>query len=141
MYVYNGFLAHIARSFLRKETDINGYVPLYGEYEGGFEGEETFTIDEEELWYLNRIVTLCKENGSHLYFSQAPNFIPNNQYKEWLNDFCRSNNIVLLSHVDDVKYTQHPSLFVDNSHLNTKGADLYSEQLATEIKQHETANN
>ena len=133
MYVYNGFLAHIARAFFRKEINIKGYVPLYGEYKGGFSCEETFKIDEEELNYLNKIVSLCKENEIHLYFTQAPNFILNKQYMDWLKEYCKDNNIVLLSHVNDTLYLNRPSLFRDNSHLNGDGADLFSEELANEI--------
>jgi hypothetical protein len=133
MYVYNGFPAHIVRSLLRKETNLKGYVPLYGEYKGGLADEENFNIDEQELEYLNKIVSFCKKNNCQLFFSQAPNYIPNKVYKEWLNNYCKKNNILLLSHVDDQFFLSKPELFRDQGHLNTNGADVYSELLAKEI--------
>lgn len=133
LYVYNGFPAHMARAYFRKESNTNGFVPLYGKYDGGFSDEENFIIDEEELEYLEKIVSLCKDNGCHLYFSQVPNYIPNRKFKEWLKEYCLQRDITLLSHVDDTVYLNRPSLFRDNCHLNREGADLFTEELANEV--------
>lgn len=134
LMVYNGFPAHIVRAFLRKENVINGFVPLYGSYKGGMAEENSFVVEGDELEYLNKIVAVCKDNDIHLYFTQAPNYIPNNQYKKWLCDYCKENNIQLISHVDDTVFLNKPELFVDNSHLNAEGANVFSEKLASEIR-------
>lgn len=137
MYVYNGFPAHIARSFFRRENSLKGFVPLFGTYSGEFSTEESFAVDSEELEYLDKIVSLCKKGNCRLYFTQAPNYIPNPQYKLWLSEYCEKNKIPLLNHVDDITILNRPDFFVDNAHLNSNGANFYSVLLAKEITERE----
>ena len=134
LYVYNGLLQHLVRMKIRAENAIDGYVPMTGRYKGEFFTNNKFTSDPEELKYLDKIVDLCKNNGSRLFMVRSPIFLINDVYNAWLTDYCKKKKLTLLNHSADKELTDHPELFREMLHLNKDGADKFSKILASEIK-------
>ena len=134
LYVNNSILCQLLRTKLKAEETIKGFSPMKGTYTGERFTDNRFTLDDEELQYLNKIVELCDNNQTKLIMTQAPNYTLNNKYKEWLTSYCDKKHLTLLNHVDDECFLKHANYFRDSSHLNEKGAEEFSKQLVSEIK-------
>jgi len=134
LYTYNSLFYHLVRMAFRSEKTIDGYVPMHGEYDGEFKYYKKFAPDSLQLEYLDKIVDLCKSNGTLLVISRSPIFIVHNTYNKWLGEYCREKDLKLFNHSADTTLTNHPELFRDGHHLNEKGSTIYSKILAGEIK-------
>jgi hypothetical protein len=134
LYIYNGLLHHLIRMKVRAENAIDGYVPMIGQYKGGFTVANDFEADSEELKYLDMIVELCKKYHTKLFMVRSPIFLINDSYNAWLADYCKRNDLPLLNHSANKELTDHPELFREKLHLNKDGAEKFSKILASELK-------
>ncbi len=134
LYVYNGLLQHLVRMKVRAEDAIDGFVPMTGQYKGGFTTNNHFTTDPEELKYLDKIVDLCKNKCTKLFLVRSPIFLINDTYNVWLTDYCKKNDLTLLNYSADKEMTDHPELFREKLHLNKDGADKFTRMIASKLK-------
>jgi hypothetical protein len=98
-------------------------------------------IDTLGLYYLNRIVTICRVKNIKLVFTYAPEFefelqqscINTKQIFEIINRIAINNHIDYLRD-DSLEICKNPNLFANIAHLNKPGANIYSMILANELK-------
>ncbi|MGI9550952.1 MAG: hypothetical protein ACR2MT_07125 [Aurantibacter sp.] len=92
--------------------------------------------NEVFIRYLSDIKTFCQENGKELIVFTSPIY----------RDYCTIDNKKLRALLVDLKipYLDHTNLFYDNSsldlwkdnkHLSNLGAELFTEQLASELSE------
>lgn len=80
------------------------------------------------LWYLSKIVKLCKDENIQLIFVRSPIYKPETNYS---NDLLFSiynhefNDVVFL---DFMTYPLEKKHFYDNTHLNLGGSIIFSEK-------------
>ncbi len=97
---------------------------------------DRYEFEGEQYNYLDSISTFCKNKNIKLLFSQGP------IRKGILSSYDDKEQQILFNHVDRVKRIiskhgnyfvdaanteWHDSLFFDNTHLSSKGAEIYTE--------------
>lgn len=123
---------------------LHGYSPFYSVFTPyavpDSAGTESVEIDEKKFFYLD---TLLRDAVSRRIPVVA--FLPPHYYNTYHAQshepaltLCRERNIPVLDHYNDPFYQARPELFGDKDHLNHTGAQLYTAQLAHDIKQYLT---
>lgn len=142
MYMYNSvFLDIISQRFSRDPTmskDIL-WAPLNGEYNGTHEmisiGGNS-SADPLKERYLRDLVQICIDNGIRLVFVISPYYgcgtftVPSS-----LASLCDEYSIPIFNHFSDPTFVSDPSLFVDPSHLNERGASRFTIMIGEEVKE------
>ena len=52
--------------------------------------------------------------------------IDKGNFQLWLKNFAKTHCLMLMDYADDSRFTNHPELFYDMTHLNSNGADLFT---------------
>jgi hypothetical protein len=135
--------AYIFWEFLspRYESQIQGYVPL--EYTGrafnGYAPATPFSMNEKAIKYMMKIRNLCIENGVKLYVVVSPYMGDYTAFVKYMSEFCKLNNLVFWDYSSDKRYIGNPYLWMDAVHMNSKGADEYTQEIVGRIANHKTA--
>lgn len=88
-----------------------------------------------QMYFLRKIVNLCKENSVNIIFLSTP---VHNYYKEkipaeTLVNFYHITQEFDVPKINYLKYETPDSLMSDGNHLNIKGAEYYSNLISDEI--------
>lgn len=101
--------------------------------------EEEKKVDSLNIFYLEKIRKLCKENNIKLIFYSSPiyqpkylSYKPKNLHNA-LTDYVTQHNITYINFMQDNKYITD-TLFYDETHLNSIGTDIFTQQLADSLK-------
>jgi hypothetical protein len=141
LYAYNSQVLSIIRNYSRKDNDnINGYQPLPGskiinppqEYTADRDGIDEFS--KERLEYFIKTV---QENHIPLVAVLSPMYtkpFEDNESIRVCKQVFAEHNIELWDYATDPKYVQK-DLFYDVNHLNTKGAEMFTRDIMSRIKQ------
>ena len=115
------------------EKDLQGYVPLEGTmHKFRREEESTMAIDKLKLKYLENFIADCEKNGSKILFVISPKFgVSTSASFEPAISLCNDHGYVVLNHYCDM---QQMDYFKDSNHLNSKGAAIFSQLIASELK-------
>lgn len=90
--------------------------------------------DSLKLYYLERFIKDCKANGTKLVFAISPVYGESrNRLLQPFVNICESFQIPLFDHFGDEIFTKNRDAFKDKQHLNSSGAEHYSEIIADEI--------
>jgi len=122
-----------------RNTDTDGYVPLYGQMDKntkpGTSGTNT-PVDSISVEALRYISEMCTKNHIRLLIVHSPQYtiFKLKGTVDPLEQLTKENNITYLNYANDSLYLKNPGLFQDPSHLNDKGARIFSAQLAGLIK-------
>lgn len=93
-------------------------------------------FDPIKLNYWDKFITLCREKGIQMVFVMSPIHGNSNSHNQRrLLQFASQYGIPVISHVTDNRFNQRKDIFWNTRHLNSKGAEIYSRQVASEIKQ------
>ena len=92
-------------------------------------------LNSSHLDYLNHLIAISEQKGIHLIFVLAPR-LKKEQYAELA---ILSSSLAKLNSIQLFQYPQYKELYeIQNSfdigHLNTKGANILTNHLATEVK-------
>jgi hypothetical protein len=122
-----------------------GYRELIGKHEKGFVNRKyrditnAWAIHPDNLYFLDKIIALCKKNNINLIFYSSP--FHDRYYKSYKSDnlhkallkYVSENKIPYYDFMTD-KYYAGDSLFIDKAHLNSEGTNLFTKQLADSLK-------
>lgn len=86
-----------------------------------------------DLVYLEKIYQLCKENKIKLILINTPCLVYSKTYNQIYYGFQR-NKLPEASLYDFTNLIKDPEFFADSSHLNGKGATLFSKYFAEKIQ-------
>ena len=118
IYVQGGFVEAVDQKF--KETDSNT-------------GSKS-SFDEEQLEAFNRILELVDQNKLKLVLVQAP--VEKEKYESYYNkeveDFLSDQGVTYLNFNEILDLPN--SYFLDSSHLNQKGVEVFNDVLLDSLK-------
>lgn len=146
LYRYNAkAVSNIGGLLVNKQQESdNGYIPLPKPNFHPEEAREAHTsqyIDELKLQYIQKFITLCKENNIKLVFMVSPAYsIADVDLYDTLKDIAKRNDIPFFDYHTSGLFLEHPEYFKDGSHLWHKGAQLYSSIFAQDLKKYLKAN-
>lgn len=141
LYAYNSLILSIIRNYSRKDNDnINGYQPLQGsklknepqEFTSDRDGIDTYSRDRLE--YFIKSVT---DKKIPLVVILSPMYVKPYQENESIKvckEILAKYNIELWDYSTDPRFVKK-AYFYDMAHMNTKGAELFSREIASRIKQ------
>lgn len=135
-YAYNSRLLKVLADVVHpRQTFHKGFCPLTHQDPLYPETEPQDKHLELKYQYLQKLVDDCKHNHTRLIFTASPQLsYGSDSVFHRFKHFCQYNKIPFINHFCDPKYTARKGLFANANHLNSKGANLYSKEIAREIK-------
>lgn len=114
-----------------------GFIPLQGELQDSnlVKYAPHSEIDRTKMYYLTCFIHDAKEAGVPLILIASPHY-GSGEIREFeeVRDICKDNNVPFLNYYSDSFYMSHSKLFNDPSHLNRQGAEFFTRQIASFIK-------
>lgn len=94
-----------------------------------------FAYDDVKLDFLEDLMVRCTKSNTKLFVTASPKFYSTSD-SEFLSikKLCVKYGVPFINHYCDKDYSMNSNLFADIYHLNKNGADIFSSQLASEIK-------
>ena len=146
LYRFNSNLHHNPKALFkdkpgkRKPDAALGYLAQKGEFDkmkvkqqgGGL--LDITEVDSLKLQYVEKFIDLAQ--GSHLFFVVSPIWygMPSAEIKP-IRDICQRRGVPIIDFSNDKKYVHNDSLFKDGKHLNQRGAETFSKDLAHMLRQ------
>lgn len=134
MYRYNSsFLQIVSDNVRPRQSVVKGYKPLTGEMTAAFAGAAPSApgpVDSLKVRYLRKFMELCRSNDITPVFVFSPHFLAEeNPHTAYLRREV-GDSVLILDYSGDSRYCGRRDLFEDPSHLNAKGAALFTGALA-----------
>lgn len=135
LFRYNGKLLRIFSSLIFRSDSTTGYEPLYKEMTVIPESqpERLSEIDSYSLDNFSRVLKTAKEKGIRLIIVTSPRFRPNSK-NDFLANLCADYDTPYIELYDLTLFNSHPEYFQDASHLNDKGAHIYTAMFFDSLK-------
>ena len=138
LYLYNNTLPRILQSYLIGNINTNGYIPSPANNNTKLKAH----VDSLDLEYdslclslLEDMIIDCKERNIKLVFVTSPTLeIQKNKFMVKTDSICRKYGIIYFNYNEDPRFTKDISLFNDAIHMNERGADKFSKDLASKLK-------
>ena len=142
LYKFNSKAFYFLSDFLvsSKET-AKGYSPLNVINTKPIEKktEDRGVLLQSKIEYIQKFISLCKDNDIRLFICIAPGFykIDNtNESIDWsdvIKTIAAENNVPLYDYEQDPFFLEHPELFYNQTHLNNNGAQIYTKAIIKDI--------
>ena len=124
--------------FAKTAEDLNGYRPLEVKVIKGLKATKEsgrFVMDDRCRHYLERIINVCKEKDVKILFTISPTLIiDEGNFAKDVNDVLQKKGLGLMNWNGDTSYINHPELFYDKTHLNAKGAEVFTKEFVGKVK-------
>jgi hypothetical protein len=142
-YRYNSICISTLGSVLGKSIYRGGYNPLRGEmnYEPkpfieGESNEPYASLDAIKEQYLRLFIETCLSKGIKLIFAESPYYQGGFMAPSFplVQNLCKEYDIAYIDCVDLPSVAGHKEFFKDSSHLNEKGADVYTRYFVSQLK-------
>lgn len=102
-----------------KDTDQNGI-------------DKAYELDTLKIRFINEFIDSCE--GATLYFVVSPIWYGMNEMKlKTIRDICEKRGIPFFDYSNDPKYVRQDKWFKDGVHLNSIGADEFTDDLVQQI--------
>lgn len=145
MFRYNTKLfQYLLPIVTRKVKADSGYKPLpndgyiYPTLKLDLSNEDNTDFNEYKINVFSETLRRCKEKGVDITLFVSPSFVlPSTRYKnsvKKLTTVANDYGYNLLDYSDDVHFLSDSTLFKDVSHLNDKGARMYTKLVIFDIK-------
>jgi lysophospholipase L1-like esterase len=146
IYPYNSSVFYLGRNNpneLIEEHHKKGFVESYREWNFPRtvekETNDAFEYNQKKLDAYKELLTICKTKHIKLYVVVSPYYEDiNNRLKKMIQitkTIAAEQQIDFFDHSQDTTFTNHGFLFSDVSHLNGKGAQIFSKIIAGKIKE------
>ncbi len=151
-YRYNSKILHLMRYLFIHQKDYNGFRPLYGhinysaniDYSNiqSFFNNKSKFLDANFVDIFEEFVRNAILKKSKLIFCISPNYFPIGGRLNYLkysasfrcmDSIAAKYKIPIVDLSNDPKFIFKNNLFYDLSHLNNKGAEFFSKELADSI--------
>lgn len=137
MYRHNSSFLQVISDYIKpKRSSIKGYQPLEGEIGYFREPQESSVaekVDSVKLRYLERIINLCDKNDVPIVFVASPTYYDPVDLFAPIRELAGKHGIPFLSFYNDSRFERNNAMFVDATHLNSRGADEFSRIVAGDI--------
>lgn len=138
LYRYNNTLEWIATAYLSNWGEGDGYFPMPVTNNGMTKAvgkDHKFTPHSKCLAYMNDIVKTCKEKDIQLILCVSPSLSYSlHGINDWMKEYGQQHQIKTLDFTGDTTYVDHPNLFFDATHLNDRGARIFTKNLFGKLK-------
>ena len=141
LYKYNNTWQWLLNARMAKSAaELDGYRPMpvndKSPFKVSFVDGKVFVADDRCVDYLERIRKACMNKGIRLILTYTPSLSVLNSggEEEWLEKYSVKNHLPFIDSGKDSSFYNHPELFYDMTHLNAKGAELYTKRFVTELK-------
>lgn len=137
LYRYNSRFGDIIHEFHQQpKLDQKGFLALNNtpaHISKPIEKSE-YSYDSLKLSYLEKIIQLCKSKNIKLFLTASPRYgFDSNRAFEPLNAIIEKNKVPFLNYYSKKEFTEKVSFFANQDHLNTNGADAFTECLINDI--------
>jgi hypothetical protein len=142
LYPFNSLVFQVVMGNLeinkRRKVHYNGYVPFRDAKVTGqidtLPVHDT-TLDEYKIELLEDMIRICSEKDIRLIFVYSPTWhiVTNNPYNSVLTELCNENQIDYLNLSNHPDFLANPGYFYDRTHLNDKGAKIFTSMLIRKI--------
>ena len=139
VYRYNNTLEWIATAYLSNWGEGDGYFPMpitnnslkKNVYKVFF-----FQPHSVCLSYLDQIIETCKQKNIQLILCESPSLNYSlHGTNDWMMKYAHDKGVKALDFTGDTTYVDHPDLFYDGTHLNDKGARMFTKKFISAIQQ------
>ena len=135
LYRLNGTLDLLLRHQFNAANTTNGFAVKEGEIPKlDTMVVHHFQMDSVKVRHLHHLVQLCRQHHVLPVFVLSPRRYHDADQEAWMIAFCREQNITLINELHTPIYYQTDGLFFDESHLNGKGAKIFSQRVASQLK-------
>jgi hypothetical protein len=145
IYRYNSSLLDILTGIFKNRKSDSGFKPLKGvitkqkaddliRENAELRDQKGKIVDPNKIKGLEEMLSTLTSRGTKVYVSMSPALAPFGMEPsyETLIEVCKKYNVPFKDYSQDMTYN-HIELFFDN-HMNKDGANLFSSNLAHEIK-------
>ena len=139
LYAYNSMILSIIRNYSKKGNDnIDGYQPLHGSKVDAVPPSIAMNaeIDQYAKKKLEFFVKSVTDQHIPLFVIVSPIYLKKYALTESLKEskaILDKYNVPMWDYEFDTAYVK-PSLFYDNVHMNTKGAEMFSDMIAKRVE-------
>lgn len=139
LYRYNCTLPWILRAFMLgpAKIDKKGFSPLLDRKSENLDLQHSYwngKVDENEMRALREIVYLCKLNNIQLYVCISPTYkIHDGGFSKYIKNVLREKGIPVWDYSNNKHFLNNKQYFYDANHLNSLGADKYTELIVENI--------
>lgn len=101
---------------------------------------ESYNFSDDNIYYLKKIVELCKNNNITLILVKAPTMFPYwyDEYDNYITSFAKENNIDyynLINNIDEIGLDFLYDTYDGGVHLNLTGAEKLSKYFSSILKE------
>lgn len=147
-YRFNSvFVDILAQRFSKVSETAKDYTYMPSEQKMGYISQDRlnnlsqinsvheYINDAVKLEFLEDLIVRCTKSKTKLFVTVSPKFYSTSDL-EFLSikNLCVKYGVPFINHYCDKDYNMNSNLFADIYHLNRNGADMFSKQLASEIK-------
>ncbi|QEM09643.1 hypothetical protein [Mucilaginibacter rubeus] len=141
-YRYNGQVVSIFQHyFLSSGNAVMGFDPLTNKMDASKVSTHTSlkpysdSISADNVEALNLLISECKRKKIQLFVFVSPRYNDDTQQNSYLKmkSICNNNKVIFHDFTNDV-YFKNPEYYSDRAHLNSRGADLYTDTVAAFVK-------
>ena len=130
MYRYNTTCLRVLGNYLHPISNtFKGYSPMKGvmDYEPDVNGRKKGVVDETKMYYFDQFLFLAQEKGIEVICLGSPYYgidATDGFYKPVI-DLCKRYDVHFLDYTDEPN-TKEKVFYNDRTHLNDRGAKLYT---------------
>lgn len=143
VYPYNSLILPVLNGNLGfdkiREPEIKGYLPIDAVMVDSVKKKSErieYELDSLKLQTFGKIISTCKNEGIRLFVVFSPAYLENigNNYSVSIaRKIASEQGVPFLDFSGAEPFTSDKKLFSDNVHLNARGADIFSRQVADSI--------
>jgi len=135
IYAYNSSFLIIAGGnseyFKKRNSDIDGYKPLTRVWDKPIREFDwnKYQFDTVKINMFKTFIDDCRNAGTKLVIVSSPRYIKFREREEsyaMMDDIARNRKVDVLDFVNDTSFTNHPEYFDDDAHLNSQGAEFFT---------------
>lgn len=139
LYCFNSITVTTIRDYLferpfnvdgyEKETGVMNYEPTTSE------SEDSGILDSLKLFYFEKYLRSLRENHIPVVCVLSPRYRSESSWRfQPLFDLCTQYDVPVLDYYTDTTFSTHRELFKDATHMNDRGARLFTSQLVNDLK-------
>lgn len=138
MYRYNSKFQQITADYFHPiyKVNGNGFLPLEGVLDTMRIVKKKLRMEFNlDLLIINYLAKFIEEAGeSRIVFAHSPIWYGlDTAWLQPIKELCAKNNIPFLDYSNDPEFVHNNSLFKDGSHLNAKGADVFTAKFVRDL--------
>lgn len=140
LYAYNSLILSIIRNYSRRKNDnINGYQPMHGSKLKGPPEKITSLRDSIDAYSESKLEFFAKsvtDKKIPLVVIVSPMYaqpFADNESLKVSKEILAKYGVTVWNYASDTNYVKR-ELFYDQNHLNSKGSEKFSKEIAARIK-------